>query len=59
MGLELTRVMAFTLLDVAGHMAQSCVNLCTLGYLRTRRVVGSLLLFLVARPIVSRLNLGR
>jgi len=59
MGLELTRVMVFTLRDVAGHVAHSCVNFSTLGYLRTRRGVGSLLLFLVARPIVSRLNLGR
>ena len=52
-------VRGFTLKDVEGHVVDPRAHLSTRGGSWTLRAVGSLLLFLVARPLVRRLNLGR
>jgi hypothetical protein len=59
MNLELTRAKVFSVNDGAGHGVDSGADPCTRGGQWALRALGSLLLFLVARPLVGRLNLGR
>jgi len=58
MNLELTRDGILTPKDVAGNPVASWAHLYTHACSGALRAAGSLLLFLVARPLVRRLNLG-
>ena len=58
MSLELTRTGILTPKDIAEHAMAPGARLCTRATAAALRAVGSLLLFVVARPLVRRLNLG-